>query len=120
MDFKYYIEEIGVGSINFMMEPNEQTVGYIHNVGGWLRCDVQGCGEDYLPKVKKVLEGEVEEEEFWGNAYKVVVHKDLTKISYDYEEDNPKMVHCTLPTEMLYEILEIWIKAYEEHQNKQN
>ena len=119
MNFRYHIENIG-GYIDLIVEPNEMTSGYINNVGGWLLCDVQGCGEDYLPKVKSVLEGEVEEEIFWGNAYKAVVHKDYTKISYDYEEDNPEMVLCTLPTEMLYEILKIWAKAREEHYKDKN
>lgn len=119
MKLKYHIENIG-GSIDLVVEPNEMTTGYIDNVGGWLLCDVQGCGEDYLPKVKNILDGKVEEEVFWGNAYKAIVRKDYTKISYDYEEDNPKMVPCTLPTEMLYEILQIWTKACEEQRAKEN
>lgn len=119
MKFKYHIEKVGK-SIDLVVEPNEMTSGYINNVGGWLFCDVHSHAKEYIPQVKNVLEGKVEEEVFWGNAYKAVVRKDFTKISYDYEEDNPEMVPCTLPTEMLYEILEIWIKAYEEHRAKEN
>lgn len=114
MEIKYHFEYIEK-SIEFVLEPNDEVSGYIHNIGGWLHSDVQCWGEDYISKIKNVLEGKVEEEFFWGNAYKTLVHKDYTKITYSYEEDNPKMVPCTLPTEMLYEILQIWTKAREEH-----
>ena len=119
MEFKYHIENIG-GSIDLIVEQNEMTSGYINNVGGWLFCDVRGHAKEYLPQIKSVIEGLTEEQIYWGNAYKAVVHKDFTKISYDYEEDNPEMVPCTLPTEMLYEILKIWIKACEEQDKDEN
>ena len=119
MNLNYHFEFVG-RSLRIFIEPNPEIKGYIHNIRGWLSSDVQSCGKDYLPKVKKVLEGEVNEEVFWGNAYKVIVHKENTKISYDYEEDNPEMIPCTLPTQMLYEILEIWIKACDEEREKEN
>ena len=120
MKLDYSIGYSGAGFLNLKIRENASISGYLPNISGWLSSDVEGSGEDYLPQIKKVLEGEVEEEEFWGNAYKVVIHKDYTTISYDFEYCNPKMVPCTLPTEMLYEIIEIWIKACEEHRSKQN
>ncbi len=119
MDFEYEFEEIG-GILEINIKECENITGYVHNIGGWLSSDVQGCGEDYLPRIKEILNSDnpYEEELFWGNAYKALVHKDYTTISYDFEEDNPEMVPCILPTKMLCEILEIWIKAKEEHRAK--
>ncbi len=118
MELQYSFVEVG-GGIIFRLEPNEKVIGYHHNIGGWLSCDVASTGWRDLAKVKEFLTNPNEEEVMLGsNAYTVLVHKDTTTISYDFEEENPEMVPCTLPTEMLCEILEIWIKAYEEHREK--
>ncbi len=116
MNFNYNFEEIG-GFLEINIEKCENITGYVHNIGGWLLSDVQCFGSRYLSRIQEILNSDNpdEEELFWGNAYKALVHKDYTTISYDFEEDNPEMVPCTLPTKMLCEILEIWIKAKEEH-----
>ena len=107
--------------MNLQIRENDSISGYLPNISGWLSSDVQNMGESYfLPIFNKVLNEISEEEIIAGNAYETIIHKDYTTISYDFEYCNPKMVPCTLPTEMLYEILKIWIKAYEEHRNKQN
>ena len=106
----------------FIMEiaPNENIKGCIGNISNWLSSDVQCFGKRYLARVKEILESSDlnEKEIFWGNAFETLVCKEVTTIKYTYEEENPHMVPCTLPTEMLCEILEVWIKAYEEHREK--
>ncbi len=119
MTFEYRIGEFA-GNLELEIKPNERITGFLRNIDGWLVCDVQCFGEDYLTKIRTILNSEDpnSEELFWGNAYKAHVRKDFTTISYDFEYCNPKMVPCTLPTEMLCEILEIWIKAKAEHNAK--
>lgn len=99
------------------MEKNEHITGYAGNIAGWLECDVQCLGRRYISKIKKILKGpdSFKEEIFSGNAYEAHVKKDYTTISYDFEEDWPEMAPCTLPTKMLYDVLEIWVKACDEH-----
>ncbi len=107
------------GFLDIEIKPNGNISGYLGNIGGWLDCDVASTGWRDLAKIKEFLLNPNEEEIMLGsNAYTVLVHKETTTISYDFEEENPEMVPCTLPTEMLCEILEIWIKAYEEHREK--
>ncbi len=117
MEFKYYFEEIAPGIETFEIEPNEYLEGFVPHIGGWLTADVQCFAEeDYIPRVKEILESSnpAEEEEFVKNAYKTLVRKDYTTITYIFEEDNPHMVPCTLPTQMLLEILEVWANAVNE------
>ncbi len=118
MTFEYEIA-IKNGFLDMEIKPNEKVTGYIGNISGWLESDAECFSEEYLTKIKEVLQSNGEKEELlWGNAYKALIRKDTTTISYDFEDGNPEMVPCTLPTEMLCEILEIWIKAYEEHREK--
>lgn len=120
MKFDYYIGCNEAGFLDFEVKDNEYITGYLPNISGWLSSDVQNLADYLLPKIKQILDGEISEDTFDGNAYEIVVRKDYTIISYIFEYCNPKMVPCTLPTEILYEILQIWKKAYEEHRNKQN
>ena len=59
----------------------------------------------------KKLKGAVDSDYWSGNANTATFHKDVTVIECQFEEcnDNP----CTLPTTMLREIVEIWIKECE-------
>ena len=118
MGFKYRIID---KKPYFLMEiePNEKIDGFIHHISGWLSGDVTSTGWRDLKKVKEFLKNPNEREIILGsNSYTVFVRKNTTTISYDYEYCNPEMVPCTLPTEMLCEILEIWIQAEKEHREK--
>ena len=120
MKFDYYIGRNEAGFLDFEVKDNEYITGYLPNIGGWLSSDVQNLAGYLLPKIKKILDGEIKEDTFDGNAYEAFVRCDYTTISYVFEYCNPKMVPCTLPTEMLYEILQIWEKAYEEYRAKES
>ena len=103
--------------MHLKIEKNEHITGYVGNIAGWLEADVQCSGRRYLSKIKKILKSSIlfKEEIFSGNAYEAHVKRDYTTISYDFEEEWPEMVPCTLPTQILYEILELWINACDEH-----
>ncbi len=118
MKFEYWFND---NEPYFTMEikPNENIKGCILNISDWLSSDVPCFDTKCLSRMKEILRSDIQEEEvFWGNAYRVVIHKDFTTISYNFEYANPKRIPCTLPTEMLCEILEIWIKAEAEHRAK--
>ena len=101
------------------IEPNPQITGYIGNIAGWLNCDVGREGEENLKAIKEYLKHPTEEYLFLGlNAYEVYVKKDYTTIVYIFEDENPQMVPCTLPTKMVCKILKVWIKAEKEHRKK--
>lgn len=118
MTFEYEVLD-NQGYMEFIVKPNEHITGFVPNISGWLESDVQGSGENYLPRIREIIFGsDYDEELFWGNAYKALVRKDTTTISYDFEDGNPEMVPCTLPTQMLYEILEVWIKVRKEYREK--
>ena len=115
MEFEYNLKLSKSGFLHIEIKPNGNMTGYIPNISGWLSSDVQNMGKTYfLPIFEKVIGGVSEEEVIAGNAYEAVIRKDYTTISYNFEYCNSKMVPCTLPTQMLYEILEIWIKAYDD------
>ena len=118
MELEYSIKCSGAGFLDIEIKPNKSITGYLPNISGWLSSDVQNLAGYLLPKIKQILDGEIKEENFDGNAYEAIVSKEYTTISYIFEYCNPKMVPCTLPTEMLYEILKVWTKAYEEHRAK--
>lgn len=120
MDFKYKIVYLGKYP-KLQVEPNEKITGYIHNIAGWLDSDVQSFGESfYLPRIKEILYGDnPDDEEFWwGNAYKATIRRDYSTIVDCFEEVRPDFVPCTLPTEMLLEILKIWIDVKKEFDEK--
>lgn len=111
MKIQYSVGEIG-GFLDFEVKPCEQITGFIRNIDGWMESDIQS-GTNYrlylndlkrMSKIKdfsKVLEYE-------GNAYKIRISNDRTTISYIYEDSNPSMIPCTLPTKMLIRILKTW------------
>lgn len=112
MKVKYHFEY--VQKILFMrIEPNSQITGYLPNVAGWFHCDVGSQGEENLMAIKEYLKHPTDEYLLLGsNAYEVHVKKDYTTVSYDYEYANPEMVPCTIPTQMVCELLQAWTKEY--------
>lgn len=120
MDFEYELGKIG-GYLSFKIKPNSKIVGSTRNIDGWLESDVQCFGERYLSKIKTMLENEDanEEEVFSDNTYETRVKKDYTTISRDIGEEWPEMAPCTLPTSMLCEILQVWIKLVKDYSERQ-
>lgn len=118
MGLKYHFE-YNPPFMFIKVEPNSKTTGYLPNLEGWLECDVGREGEENLKAIKEYLKHPTEEYLFLGlNAYEVYVKKDYTTIVYIFEDENPQMVPCTLPTKMVCKILKVWIKAEKEHRKK--
>ena len=112
MKVKYNLE-YDRGFVLIKIEPNSQITGFLPNVEGWLECDVGSQGEKNLMAIKEYLKHPTEEYLLLGsNAYEVHVKKDYTTVSYDYEYANPEMVPCTIPTQMVCELLQAWTKEY--------
>ena len=120
MDFEYELGKIG-GYLSFKIKPNSKIVGSTRNIEGWLESDVQCFGERYLSKIKTIIENADtnKQEVFSDNTYEARVKKDYTTISRDIGEEWPEMAPCTLPTSMLCEILQVWIKLVKDYSERQ-
>ena len=100
------------------IKDNHQIIGDKEAISAWLMDDVR----DYIPilgYIDAVLKGEKEEELIWGNGYKAFVKPDITEIHFNYEEEDPSMKPCSLPTTMLREIVEIWFREYKKFKEQQ-
>ena len=115
---EYVFVETKTGRLFMKITPNKEIKGDVSRIGEWLKDDVMD-GYDVIAKVKEILDSsEPNEELFWGNGFKTFVNRKFSTIRFNWEEECPEIKPCTLPTQMLYEILEIWIKAYKEHSEK--
>ena len=122
MDKNYYTFEIidPYQKILWMnLKNNSKIIGDKDAVSAWLMDDVR----DYtsiLDYIDAVLNGEKEEDLIWGNGYKAFVKPDITEIHFNYEEDDPSIKPCSLPTSMLREIVEIWLREYKNFKEEQH
>lgn len=106
--FKTYDDDV----ILMLFDEVEEVEGDRATLTEWLDSDVQGS-EYTLKILKKVLSGECKEDEFGGNAFEVHVEKDFTKISCAFGEQVPNIKPCIVPTELLYEIVKVWLSERE-------
>ena len=112
MEFEYYFENIN-GWLHIHILPNDLIKGDIFMIPAWLESDVQGSGNYELSSFKEFIENpEIEEDNFGGNACDVFAKRDFTTIQWEWHDKVPDS--CTLPTEMLYEILKIWVAKKQE------
>ena len=112
MEFEYYFENIN-GWLHIHILPNDLIKGDIFMIPAWLESDVQGSGNYELSSFKEFIENpEIEEDNFGGNACDVFAKRDFTTIQWEWHDKVPDS--CTLPTEMLYEILKIWVAKNKE------
>ena len=111
MNFKY---KINAHDEYFSMSFDEldNVEGCKKTLSEWLVADVQSS-EFALKILEKVVSGECDEDEFGGNVFDVHVGKEFTKISFYFEKDNPKLKPCIVPTELLYEIVKVWLSERE-------
>lgn len=118
MDIKYHVYRIMPSwHIDMDVDENEGIVGYLPYIGGWLSSDVQSGGEYELKEFEKLLaSGTIPEEgDPWrGNAYELDFGQEYSTISSLFDDDDPNRLSVTLPTDMLMEILKIWIKVCRE------
>ena len=90
----------------------EEVKGDKATLTGWLYVDV-GDYRKTLEYIDDVLSGKNEEDFLWGNAYKAYVRKDFTEIHFNFEEDVPTVMPCTVPTKLLREIVKAWLDEHE-------
>ena len=74
------------------------------------RCRDHFC---YLEDIDNVLSGKSDEEFQWGNGYKAYVKKDFTEIHFNFEDDDPTIRPCIVPTRLLREIVKAWLDEFE-------
>ena len=107
MEFEYYFEKISEYRVKMRILPNESIKGDVFMIGAWLFGDVQR-GNSISDAVKNFMENpEIKEEELSGNSCDVFLKRDFTTIRWVWYDEVPNS--CTLPTEMLYEIIKIWV-----------
>ena len=116
MNFDYYFENTEFG-VRFHVLPNIHIKGDLFMIEEWLFGDVQNSSY-FLERMKNFIEStEMEEDELGGNACDVFVKRDFSTIKWIYHDQVSSS--CTLPTEMLYEILQIWVKKKAEIREKE-
>ena len=111
MQIEYKIRTVGCSFAMDIM-PNSLISGEVELIGAWLYDDVQNDGKKFLPEIDKVLAGEIEVYDCSSPmANSAMIYKEKSIITCNFEECNDEP--CTLPTTMLREIVEIWIKECE-------
>lgn len=120
MNFEYYFEDTPEFGLRMKILPNEQIKGDIFMIEGWLFSDVPGVGGIWIAFQNFMKSSDEKEKEFGGNSMIVSAVKDgNSTIEWCFYDKSPNS--CTLPTEMLYEILKIWVAKKEElREEKEN
>ena len=123
MNFEYYFENVTENSIEMIILPNKEISGDIYMITSWLFGDVHGS-DSFLYVFNEYMENpDMAEYELSGNSCELLMNKKLTTIRWNWYDQVPNS--CTLPTQMLYEILQIWVAKYkelreEEHKQEEN
>ena len=82
----------------------------------WLLVDVR-FHTSTLEAIDKVINKELKEELLWGNGYKAYIGQEYTEIHFNFEEDDPRIKPCKLPTKLLREIVAVWLEEFEKYRN---
>ncbi len=90
----------------------DEIHGSKETLSSWLCDDVRDFRRT-LEYIDDVISGKNKEDFLWGNVFKAYVKKDFTEIRYDFEDMDPSVKPCTLPTKLLREIVKAWLEEYE-------
>ena len=90
----------------------DEIQGSKETLSSWLCDDIRGFTRtvDYIDDV---LAGKVEEDRLGGDGFSAYVKKEFTEIRYDFEDMDPSVKPCTVPTKLLREIVKAWLEEYE-------
>ena len=91
----------------------EEVHGDKSTLTGWLFTDVRDF-RGTLGYIDDVISEKTKEDFLSGNAYNAYVKKDFTEIHFQFEDENPSIKPCTVPTKLLREIVKAWLDEYEE------
>ena len=97
-------------------EDNTEMNGDNETLSAWLSTDVR-FHTSTLEAIDKVIDKELEEELLWGNGYKAYIGQEYTEIHFNFEEDDPRIKPCKLPTKLLREIVAVWLEEFEKYRN---
>ena len=98
-------------------EDNDEIIGDKETLSCWLYTDVKNNSLT-LDFIDKAILGELKDNLFWGNCYKTYIGQEFTEIYYNFEDEDPTIKPCKLPTRLLREIVEAWLEEYEKFRNK--
>ena len=117
MKFNYNFRYVCKGTTLVIdIEPNTLITGNIDLIDSWLRDDVMSDFDEVRTHIDAVINGEKECYERGGNANFAEIHQDTSTISCFFDELDYEP--CTLPTQMLREILDIWEAEYNKFYGK--
>ena len=90
----------------------KEVYGDKSTLTGWLFTDVRDF-RGTLGYIDDVISEKTKEDFLSGNAYNAYVKKDFTEIHFQFEDENPSIKPCTVPTKLLHEIVKAWLEEYE-------
>ena len=90
----------------------DEILGSKETLSSWLCDDVKDFSRT-LEYIDDVIERKNDEDFLWGNGYKAYVKKNFTEIHFNYEDDDPSVKPCTVPTKLLRGIVKAWLEEYE-------
>ncbi len=109
---KFWDFSVTQGSLWMNIDDIPEIVDSRVALESWLHTDVRGFAKT-LDYIDDVLAGNVEEDRLGGDGFKAYVKRDFTEIHFNYEEEDPSVKPCTLPTKLLREIVKAWLEEYE-------
>lgn len=112
MDFKYSFKDRGIFGLRMEIVPNEYIKGNIIMINSWLEGDIHKSDTIYNYMKSFMENPEMKEANFGGNSCDVFANREYATIQWEWHDQVPDS--CTLPTQMLYEILQIWVAKQNE------
>ena len=109
---KFWNFSITQGSLWMNIDDIPEIVGSKVALESWLHTDVRDFAKT-LDYIDDVLAGNVEEDCLGGDGFSAYVKKEFTEIRYDFEDMDPSVKPCTVPTKLLREIVKAWLDEYE-------
>lgn len=105
MKVEYTTEIIKVGEGNVLVP---RFTKEFELLGTFLYSDIQGEGIWFLNAIDKVLNGDSDFEEIFGNICNLEIRRDFTKVS-DLLTDNVEETECKIETVQLKSLINNWI-----------
>lgn len=116
MKYPYATEVLQVGphQVLIMRVPDE-----IELVATFLSSDARDMGDFFLEAIEKVLSGQESYQEVSGNVCGLEIRKELTRVIDNLADDGIGNA-CTIETEELKQLIEVWLDHLEKFQSEQD
>lgn len=109
MNEKIVIKKLASGDLYLDASMLDEIVGDSETLSSWLMDEV-GKQDVILKYIDDVINEEVAEDEIGINGFIAYIKKDITDIHFIFEDEDSRIKPCYLPTKLLREIVEIWLK----------